>query len=90
MVKKRRIGHCCALQQRNSDSTKAAAENTVAALQGMGAKAAAFQADLTSADAMEKLFTDATVALGRPDIAINTVRMVLKKPIVEKQKPNMT
>ena len=43
----------------------------------------AFQADLTSAGAVEKLFADAVAAIGRPDIAINTVGKVLKKPIVE-------
>ena len=67
----------------NSDSTRAAAEKTVATLEGMGAKAAAFQGDLTTAAAMEKLFADASAALGQPDIAINTVGMVLKKPIIE-------
>jgi NAD(P)-dependent dehydrogenase (short-subunit alcohol dehydrogenase family) len=32
---------------------------------------------------MEKLFADAVAAVGPPDIAINTVGKVLKKPIVE-------
>jgi NAD(P)-dependent dehydrogenase (short-subunit alcohol dehydrogenase family) len=67
----------------NSDATRAAAEETVAAVEAAGARAAAFQADLTGAAAMEKLFADAVAAVGRPDIAINTVGMVLKKPIVE-------
>lgn len=67
----------------NSDSSKAAAEETVAALKAAGAEAVAFQADLTSAAAMEKLFADATKAIGRPDIAINTVGKVLKKPMIE-------
>lgn len=48
-----------------------------------GAKAVALQADLTSAAAMEKFFNDAVAAVGRPDIAINTVGKVLKKPITE-------
>ncbi|RZI97817.1 MAG: SDR family oxidoreductase [Brevundimonas sp.] len=43
----------------------------------------AFQADLTSAAAMEKLFADTIAAIGRPDIAINTVGKVLKKPFTE-------
>jgi NAD(P)-dependent dehydrogenase (short-subunit alcohol dehydrogenase family) len=64
----------------NSASSKAAADETVAAA---GAKAAAFQADLTTAGAVEKLFADATAAVGKPDIAINTVGKVLKKPFVE-------
>ncbi len=32
---------------------------------------------------MDKLFSDADAAIGRPDIAINTVGKVLKKPIVD-------
>lgn len=67
----------------NSQGTRAAADETVAAIKAAGAEAVAFQADLTSAAAMEKLFADVTEAFGRPDIAINTVGMVLKKPIAE-------
>lgn len=67
----------------NSASSQAAADETVAAIEQAGAKAAAFQADLTTAGAMERLFADAAAAVGRPDIAINTVGKVLKKPMVE-------
>jgi len=67
----------------NSAPSKAAADETVAAIKAAGAKAAAFQADLTTAGAVEKLFADATAAVGKPDIAINTVGKVLKKPFVE-------
>ena len=67
----------------NSPATRAAAETTVAAVQAAGAEAAAFQADLTTAGAVEKLFADAVAAFGRPDIAVNTVGKVLKKPILE-------
>ncbi len=67
----------------NSASAKAQAEETLAAVRAAGAEAVAFQADLTSADAMAKLFADTVAAVGRPDIAINTVGKVLKKPIVE-------
>lgn len=67
----------------NSDSSRNAAEETVAAIQAAGAEAVAFQADLTSAAAMEKLFADTVAAVGNPDIAINTVGMVIKKPMVE-------
>jgi len=67
----------------NSAATKADAEATVAAVQAAGAQAVAFQADLTSASAMEKLFTDMVAVFGRPDIAINTVGKVLKKPMIE-------
>ena len=67
----------------NSAATEADADATVAAVQAAGAKAVALQADLTAAGAMAKLFTDAVAAVGRPDIAINTVGKVLKKPFVE-------
>lgn len=67
----------------NSDSAKQAAEQTVAAIRAAGAEAVAFQADLTSAAAMEKLFQDTVAAVGRPDIAINTVGMVVKRPMAE-------
>ncbi|TPW35134.1 SDR family oxidoreductase [Oecophyllibacter saccharovorans] len=67
----------------NSDASKAEADKTVAAIEAAGAKAFAFQADLTSAAAMEKLFTQAKEAMGSIDIAVNTVGKVLKKPMVE-------
>lgn len=67
----------------NSASSREDADETVAAIEKAGAKAAAFQADLTSADAMTRLFEDAVSFAGRPDIAVNTVGKVLKKPIVE-------
>ncbi|KRP45782.1 hypothetical protein TU73_11650 [Pseudomonas libanensis] len=44
------------------------------------------QADLTTAGAVEKLFADAISAVGRPDIAINTVGKVLKKPDIPNSK----
>ncbi|WP_055323879.1 SDR family oxidoreductase, partial [Bordetella pertussis] len=56
---------------------------TVAALQAAGAQAVALQGDLTTAAAVEKLYADAVAAVGRPDIAINTVGKVLKKPFSE-------
>lgn len=67
----------------NSTASKADADKTVAAVERAGARAVALQANLTSAAAMEKLFADAVAAVGRPDIAINTVGKVLKKPFVE-------
>ena len=65
----------------NSTSAKADADETVAAVKAAGAEAAAFQADLTSAAAMEKLFADTVAAFGAPHIAINTVGKVLKKDL---------
>lgn len=67
----------------NSAPAKAEAEKTLAAIKAAGAQAYAFQADLTSAAAMEKLFADAKAAMGAIDIAVNTVGKVLKKPMVE-------
>ncbi|MCB9944697.1 MAG: SDR family oxidoreductase [Geminicoccaceae bacterium] len=67
----------------NSDSTKDAAEETAAAVREAGAGSAIFQGDLTGAAANERLFADVEAALGRIDIAINTVGMVLKKPMIE-------
>ncbi|WP_063532646.1 SDR family oxidoreductase [Burkholderia sp. MSMB1589WGS] len=67
----------------NSAASQGAADETVAAVKAAGAQAVALQADLTTAGAVEKLFADAVAAVGRPDIAINTVGKVLKKPFVE-------
>ena len=67
----------------NSPASAAETEETLAAIRAAGAEAVAFQADLTSAAAVEKLFADTIAALGRPDIAINTVGKVLKKPFAE-------
>ena len=67
----------------NSNSSKVEAEATVAALTAQGADAKAFQADLSTAGAMERLFADVVATFGKPDIAINTVGKVLKKPMLE-------
>lgn len=55
----------------------------MAAIKAAGANAFAFQADLTGASAVEKLFADAKAALGGIDIAVNTVGKVVKKPLVD-------
>jgi len=67
----------------NTSATKAAAEDTAAAVRAAGAEAFVIQADLTTAGAMEGLFSDAKAAMGGIYIAINTVGKVLKKPMVE-------
>ena len=67
----------------NSASAKADADATIAAIKAAGAQGIALQADLTTAGAVERLFADAIAAVGRPDIAINTVGKVLKKPMVD-------
>ena len=67
----------------NSAAAQAAAAETVAAINATGAKGVALRANLTTATAVEKLFAEAIAAVGRPDIAINTVGKVLKKPLVD-------
>lgn len=67
----------------NSASSAAESMKTLDAIRAAGAEAHAFQADLTTAAAMEKLFADARSAMGSIDIAVNTVGKVLKKPMVE-------
>ena len=67
----------------NSDAARAEAEATAEAVRAAGADAHLFQSDLTSATAMEQLFHDAKQALGRIDIAVNTVGKVLKKPMTQ-------
>lgn len=67
----------------NSPASAAETEETLAAVRAAGAEAVSFQADLTSAAAVERLFADTIAAIGRPDIAINTVGKVLKKPFTE-------
>lgn len=67
----------------NSTASKSEADKTLADLKAKGVQAVAFQADLTTAEANKKLFTDTIAAIGKLDIAINTVGKVLKKPIAE-------
>ena len=67
----------------NSTAAKADADKTVAAVKAAGAGAEAFQANLTTAGAIERLFADCIAKFGRPDIAVNTVGKVLKKPMLE-------
>jgi NAD(P)-dependent dehydrogenase (short-subunit alcohol dehydrogenase family) len=65
----------------NSDSSKKDADQTVAAIAAAGAKGVCFQGNLTTAAAMKSLFADAIAAVGRPDIAVNTTGVVIKKPM---------
>lgn len=67
----------------NSDATKAAADDTVAAVQKTGAKALAIQGDLSKPANVSRLFDEAIKHFGKVDIAINTTGMVIKKPILE-------
>jgi len=67
----------------NSDSTKTAAEDTVAAIKKAGSDAFAIQGDLTKVSEVVKLFDETINRFGRLDIGVNTVGKVLKKPLVE-------
>jgi NAD(P)-dependent dehydrogenase (short-subunit alcohol dehydrogenase family) len=67
----------------NTSATKPAADKTLAAIKAAGADGFTFQADLTTASAVETLFADAMAAMGSIDIAINTVGKVTKKPMLE-------
>jgi len=67
----------------NSDSTRPAAEETLAAVEAAGGKGVVLTGDLTSAANVARLFADAAAALGPIDVAVNTVGKVLRKPITE-------
>ena len=67
----------------NSDGTREAAEETVAAVQERGAEAIAVQGDLTKVSEVGRLFDEAATVFGEVNVAINTVGRVLKKPYVE-------
>lgn len=67
----------------NSESSRAASEETLVAVKALGAEAFLFQGDLTQVDQVTKLFDEAIAKFGGIDIAINTVGMVLKKPFVD-------
>ncbi|MGV2853490.1 SDR family oxidoreductase [Glutamicibacter sp. AGC13] len=67
----------------NSDSSRADAEQTLAAVEAAGGKGAVFQGDLTVPANVAELFADAEAALGTIDVAVNTAGKVLRKPIME-------
>lgn len=67
----------------HSDNAKEDAQATVKAVEGLGRKAIMIQSDLTKAENVKLLFQKAKKELGRIDVAVNTVGMVLKKPFAE-------
>ncbi|PKV95146.1 NAD(P)-dependent dehydrogenase (short-subunit alcohol dehydrogenase family) [Amycolatopsis echigonensis] len=67
----------------NSEQTRPQAEETLAAVEAAGGKGVVLTGDLTVPANVEKLFADAEAALGKIDVAVNTVGKVLRKPIVE-------
>lgn len=67
----------------NSAATRPHAEETLAVVEAAGGRGALFTGDLTSPANVEKLFVDAESAIGKIDVAVNTVGKVLRKPILE-------
>lgn len=69
----------------NSPSSKNDASKVEAEIKkkNPNAKVAFYQADLTTAGAVTKLFQDAIKDFGKIDIVVNNVGKVLKKPITE-------
>jgi NAD(P)-dependent dehydrogenase (short-subunit alcohol dehydrogenase family) len=66
----------------NSAATKAAAEETVAAVKKIGTDAFAIQADLTKPSEVTRIFDETIKRFGAIDVAVNTTGMVIKKPIL--------
>ncbi|GAB2573348.1 SDR family oxidoreductase [Leucobacter ruminantium] len=67
----------------NSDASRADAEKTLEAVLAEGVRGAIFQGDLTVPGNVTQLFQEAESAIGKIDVAVNTVGKVLRKPIVE-------
>lgn len=67
----------------NSESSRAAAEQTVADIHATGGQAVAIQGDFTKVSDIKGVFDTAKEIYGGIDIAINTVGQVLKKPFLE-------
>ncbi|GAB08402.1 putative short-chain dehydrogenase/reductase [Gordonia araii NBRC 100433] len=67
----------------NSPESAAQAEETAERVRSQGGKAVILAGDLTVPENVERLFADASSALGSVDVAVNTVGKVLRKPIVE-------
>lgn len=67
----------------NSASSRPEAEQTLAAVEAAGGQGVMLTGDLTVPANVTRLFAEAKEALGSIDVAVNTVGMVLRKPIVE-------
>lgn len=67
----------------NSPQTKDATLKFVQELNNAGITTSVHSGDLTTAAACENLFQEVLATHGKVDILVNTVGMVLKKPIIE-------
>jgi 3-oxoacyl-[acyl-carrier protein] reductase len=67
----------------NYNNDKGAAEKIVAEATGLGAKAVAFKANVSSAEDTNRLIEEVTKALGKIDILVNNAGVYAVKPIEE-------
>jgi NAD(P)-dependent dehydrogenase (short-subunit alcohol dehydrogenase family) len=67
----------------NSATSEAPAHETVAAIKKLGADAFAIQGDLSVVANNVRLFEETKRRFGQIDVAINTVGVVIKKPILQ-------
>lgn len=67
----------------NSDASRAETEATAAGLKQRGVDVLTFQGDLSVVDNNRALFDAAKAHFGSVDVAVNTVGVVIKKPIAE-------
>lgn len=67
----------------HSASSKAEADETLAAVQQAGVSGIVVDGDLSKPAEVAKLFSEAKEAFGGVDIAVNTAGMVLRKPMVD-------
>lgn len=67
----------------NSEASRPAAEETLEHVEAAGGTGVVLTGDLTAPGNVARLFADAEAALGKIDIAVNTVGKVLRKPIVD-------
>ena len=85
----RGIGHAIALRLArdgfdivvNYAGNAAKAQDTVAAIEALGRKAVAIQADVADADAVARLFEGARQAFGRLDVVVNSAGVMPMAPI---------
>ncbi len=67
----------------HSEGSRADAESTRKEVEAAGVRAVILSGDLTVPATVERLFADATEALGPIDVAVNTAGQALRKPMVE-------
>ncbi|MCC2607660.1 SDR family oxidoreductase [Planctobacterium marinum] len=67
----------------NSESSAQDAQVTAKQVEAAGSRALLVQGDLTSIDAVQKLFSEAKDAFGRVDIVINNAGKIIKRPFTD-------